>query len=250
MRKIIKSLMTPALLYRYRAYRAFWKGERELRILKDLISTNRVAIDVGANYGEYAYWLEKLCDKVVLFEPHPECVEFLTKCVSPSTDIYQMGLSNINDESILRIPIVGNSSAMTCRASLCSKAVSEFNSLDELAIRLVRLDDLNISDVGFIKIDVEGHEREVIEGAVNTIKTFMPNLQVEIEQRHLNSPIQDVFEYIESLGYDTYFYRNNKLTPLEFFDLNRDQIDVLAKSGGSDSLLHDSYVNNFIFMAK
>ena len=175
MRKIIKSLMTPALLYRYRAYRAFWKGERELRILKDLISTNRVAIDVGANYGEYAYWLEKLCYKVVLFEPHPECVEFLTKCVSPSTDIYQMGLSNINDESILRIPIVGNSSAMTCRASLSSKAVSEFNYLDALAIRFVRLDVANISGVCFIKSGVDVHEREIMRGAGNGTNTFMPS---------------------------------------------------------------------------
>jgi FkbM family methyltransferase len=250
MRKLLKSLLSPGILYMYRAHRAYWFGECELQFLKELVPADRVAIDVGANYGEYTYWLEKLSYKVALFEPHPECVEHLKQCVSPSTDIYQMGLSNRSDESVLRIPIDGNSSAVICRASLSNKAVSEFDLLDELSIKLARLDDLNINDVGFIKIDVEGHEREVIEGAEKTIRNFKPNLQVEIEQRHLDCPIQEIFGYIESLGYDSYFYRGKKLTKLVEFDLKRDQIDMLAKSSFSVSLLNEGYVNNFIFLAK
>lgn len=250
MRKLLKSLLPTGILYMYRAHRAYWLGERELHFLRELVPADLVAIDVGANYGEYAYWLEKLSNKVCLFEPHPECVEYLKQCVSPSTDIYQMGLSNRSDDSVLRIPIDDNLSAVTARASLSNKAVSEFGSLDMLSVKLARLDDLNINDVGFIKIDVEGHEREVIEGAEETIRKFKPNLQVEIEQRHLECPIHEIFGYIESLGYDCYFYRGKKLTTLAEFDLKRDQIDVLANSSSSESLLNGNYINNFIFLAR
>ena len=48
------------------------------------------------------------------------------------------------------------------------------------------------SNVGFIKIDVEGHEHAVLEGATKTIKRNMPNLLVEMEEKHNKIPINEM----------------------------------------------------------
>ncbi len=249
MKNFIKSLASDGFLYKYRANRAYWTGERELRLLKSLVHRDKVSIDVGANFGEYAYWLEKLCDKVILFEPHPECAAYLKRCIRPSTELYSLGLSDVDNEAILSIPIDLNSNAVTCRASLSKKAVAGFESLNEMPITLARLDNFGIDNVGFIKIDVEGHELEVIKGAEKTIKKCRPTLQVEIEQRHLNCPIQQIFEYIQSLGYDAFFYRDSKLTKFSEFDLERDQLSILEDTSDTGTLLSEKYVNNFLFFS-
>ena len=47
-------------------------------------------------------------------------------------------------------------------------------------INVIKLDSFNFSKVDLIKIDVEGREAEVLEGAVNTIKTHKPVLMIEV----------------------------------------------------------------------
>ena len=47
-----------------------------------------------------------------------------------------------------------------------------------------RLDDLALGDVGFVKIDVEGHELAVLRGAAETLQRNRPPLLVEAEERH------------------------------------------------------------------
>ena len=51
-----------------------------------------------------------------------------------------------------------------------------------------KLDNIQIKNIGFIKIDVEGHELEVIKGAKETINKYNLILLVEIEKRHSKRP--------------------------------------------------------------
>ena len=50
----------------------------------------------------------------------------------------------------------------------------------EIPVKVVRLDDEGLGNVGFMKIDVEGHEYEVIDGARALLARCRPNLLVEI----------------------------------------------------------------------
>lgn len=61
-----------------------------------------------------------------------------------------------------------------------------------------RLDDIYKGVTSFIKIDVEGHELQVLKGAENTIKKFMPTILIEIHDFE-NSEVPN---YLKSLGYD------------------------------------------------
>ena len=72
------------------------------------------------------------------------------------------------------------------------------------------LDSYNLTNVGFIKIDVEGHEKEVLEGSVETIKNNnYPKILFESWDEHQeknNFPAiklrQELFDFIKSLGYN------------------------------------------------
>ena len=86
-------------------------------------------------------------------------------------DSYNIALSNKTGSVDLLIP-KGSKGFSNQGASLSSiKVQGEHKSI---SIEAKRLDEYNFLDVDFIKIDVEGHDHEVIEGARETIKKFKP----------------------------------------------------------------------------
>lgn len=107
-----------------------------------------------------------------------------------------------------------------------------------------RLDDLPLRDIGFIKIDVEGFEREVIEGARETLARDRPRLLIEIEEYHTRRPIEDDLAFVEGLGFRGYFLKQHEvLTPLSSFDPDAQH----RKAHNRDRL---NYVYNFIFLPR
>ena len=63
----------------------------------------------------------------------------------------------------------------------------------EREVEVIALDDLDLDDVGFVKIDVEGHELEALAGAERLLGAQRPTVVLEAEQRHIDHPISDVF---------------------------------------------------------
>ena len=63
-----------------------------------------------------------------------------------------------------------------------------------------RLDSLSIDNVGFMKIDVEGHEESVIIGAEQTIRRCRPILLIEAENRHREGAVQKITRRLENWG--------------------------------------------------
>ena len=79
-------------------------------------------------------------------------------------------------------------------------------------IRTKKLDDvLPDNKIGFIKIDVEGHEENVLNGAVKIIKKNKPVLLVEIEEKHSKKNVKETINFINSLGYKSYYLTNLNL---------------------------------------
>ncbi len=101
------------------------------------------------------------------------------------------------------------------------------------------LDSCALTNVGFIKIDVEGYEAEVLAGARGTIQHFRPTLLIEIEERHTGCPLRDSIGEIESLGYRAHFLRDHALHSIEDFDVSRHHT---APTSPLD------YVFNFVFL--
>jgi hypothetical protein len=104
-----------------------------------------------------------------------------------------------------------------------------------------RLDDYQLSDVGFIKVDVEGFEGAVLRGGLSTIRRDQPNILVEIEERHKPGAIAATAALLREVGYEGFFYRRGELRPLSTFD--RVSLQSVDHIGGK----HSQYINNFIF---
>jgi FkbM family methyltransferase len=217
--------------------------EVEMSVVKLLVSPGDHVIDVGGNRGLYAYHFWRLGAVVDVFEPNPICSEILNAWADDksSVNIHSVGLSKLAGETMLNIPIDLLGIEHDASGSIEN---NDFSNSRCQKIPLATLDSFMFKNVSFIKIDVEGHESSVLEGAKLTILSSKPVLLVEIEQRHIHKPIADVFEEIGKLGYQGFFMKAKKLIPLDFFNLNAHQ--SIQYFGGAKV----DYINNFLFLPK
>jgi len=224
-----------AARYRYRQIRG--RLEEEMAWIDRLIPPGRRAIDVGANKGIYTYLLAKHCEHVEAFEPLPDCAEAIRRCAHPRITLHEYGLSDQAGVSTLFLPI-HEGRKVDGYATLHKTDAPHA----EINIVLRRLDDFEFSDVSFIKIDVEGHELAVINGARETILSEKPVMLIEIEQRHHAGPISEVIHTCIQLGYAGYFVAGKQLQPIESFEPQIHQSSLAANGDLA------AYINNFIFI--
>ena len=220
--------------------------EPELKIIPYFLSDTGAAFDVGANRGEYTYVLEGSVgpENVFAIEPVAHLSRELRR-LFPRVHVLRMALSNGPGTLSLKTPVV-NGSPLWTRSTL-ERFVEEGEtgalvedvpvlSLDQLC------EQLQVRKVQLIKIDVEGHEESVLEGARNILKTSRPVLLVEIEQRHHTKPITEIFAGLEEQGYvGAYFDRTTpSMRSLKTFSVQEHQ--------DTKNIGNSRYINNFFFV--
>ena len=173
------------LRIRERAWREKRKGEKEIKIIPNLLVNCNRAIDIGANVGVWSYWLSKYAKQVESFEPNPKIFNVLKNIKIKNVNSYNIALSNKSGSVDLLVP-KGSKGFSNQGASLSSIKVQGEHK--RISIEAKCLDEYNFLDVDFIKIDVEGHEHEVIEGAQETIKKFKPTMVIEMEENIIEFP--------------------------------------------------------------
>ena len=234
--------------------RSFWRdyyfrGEFELKILAKYITKENTAIDVGGNIGTYSYHLSRLARKVVTFEPNPEYVDTIVRLGLPNVSVEQVALSNASGEINLRIPIAAGGNADRGMASVSAEAVPDTSLSRIIEVPMKRLDDYQIADVGFIKIDVEGHEEGVLAGAWDTIARDRPALLIEIEERHNQGGIKRISDLLATIGYEGFFFHHGKQFPIkQFVELVHQPADLIWDKNKYDRRTFP-YVNNFLFVS-
>ena len=242
-KRLSHRLIPPSVLKHQIAHRNWRRGEIEIRYLDRLVNPTQASIDIGAYLGAYTYYLAKLTKHVHAFEPQLYCNRFLSKAFGTNVSIYDCALSNYEGQVAMRhagdaIPNQG--------ASLESGEKTHHSPLDNassMTVEVKRLDSFGLSDIGFIKIDAEGEETNVLEGAEETIANNRPTLLIEIEQRHRQGDIYEVFRGIEALGYRGEFICDGEIRSLKTFSVDHHQHARLAGDRTKP------YINNFIFRA-
>ena len=245
MKKFIKNNLSPKYLIHLLAWKNFFFGEPEIKFLKNIVNKEKTAIDIGANRGIYSYFLSKLAKDVIAYEPNPKMFNFLLKAKIKGVKINNIALSDSKRISFLKIPIF-NDVEVDGWASL-SKNFDEGLKKSYVEVNVDTLDNKSHKNVGFIKIDVEGHEEAVINGARNLIKMNKPTLLIEIEQQHIKKPIKEIFYQIIEFGYCGFFLINGNLIDIHKFDLGNNQSNDPKKSTNNKM---SKYINNFIFLPK
>lgn len=163
---------------------------------------NKDIIDAGAFTGDTALPLSKITNKnVYAFEPFNDSFELLQKNIA-SNNIDNIipvnkSLGNINGERTLYL---SGSNVQGITSNPNTRPYDNELTVEEITVdKFVEENDL---DVGYITIDVEGAERDLLNGAINTIKTQKPILSVSMYHS-----IDDYFEIIPwianlNLGYE------------------------------------------------
>ena len=212
-----------------------------MKFIDLIVQNNNRVIDIGGNRGIYAYQLWRRGARVEVFEPNPTCYRVLEVWAAdkPNVNVHSVALSNRAGSANLHIPIDGSGVEHDASASI---EHSGFAKARDQLVPLRTLDSYQFEGVSLIKIDVEGHEYSVIEGAEKTIVSSRPALLIEIEQRHIDRPIEAVFGKILEFGYQGFFMGILGLIPLEEFDAARHQSMENFGTG------KNSYINNFLFL--
>jgi len=223
--------------------------EPELLLLDNFIKRGDVCFDIGANKGYYTYKFEQLTESrnIYTFEPILSNYKFLKKMFQ-KCNVFNFALSNKNCISQFKIPIV-NKKLLHTRGKLNFKIIEENETgFETINVKCRTLDSFilkqNIKKINLIKIDVEGNELNVINGAIETIKKFKPTILIEIEQRVHDFDINKIFNFIINLGYQIDFYDLKKMEfqPIEKFSVPKHQ--------NNDKIKSSEYINNFFCIPK
>lgn len=230
----------PALYWRMHTWLNQGPFEPEVGLLPLLCDKNKTSIDIGANYGGYLHFMLPHSKDCIGFEPIPELAACLRRGFKwQAVRILPQALSDVCRKAKLRHAVYhpGFSTIEPSNSFQGKIRHSQEVALPEVEVK--NLDSFHMENVGFMKIDVEGHEIEVLRGAKATLQRCRPNLLVEIEERHRQGSICMVTEFLIGIGYRAYFWKE-KLLPFAMFDPVKHQNPQHQKD----------YVRNFIFMRR
>lgn len=159
----------------------------------------RCAIDVGANHGYYSYKMAQRFERVCAFEANSKIDYDLRHFRKPNIRLYSYGLSDAKRSTDLYVP-VRNGVPYIGWASLTNRNLTFADTFDLVGVELQRLDDqpfVHEMPVDLIKVDVEGHELEVLRGGLETIRRDKPVLILEDNQEQREA----IRSLLEGLGY-------------------------------------------------
>ena len=194
----------------------------EIKILNKLINTKSSTkfIDIGANCGFYSFQFAMQNLEVLAFEPNSEALLKMNKTITKNQNlkdrikVFPYGLSNINSKMNMRSMVkydyiqTGGSGITTDKVSKNYSYVvyeGEFKIGDQV---------LNFKrDNLAIKIDVEGHELNVLKGIQNLLKSNKCIIQIEIFEKNFDSVNSYLINYNFTLvdkfkQRSNYFYFN------------------------------------------
>lgn len=178
--------------------------KEELNILSDLLGligidkANATAVDVGSNIGNHSIFFAEVFKKVYSIEPSYHSFRLLSMNLEPypNAEALHCGLGDKAGEAVLSENIGNYGSA---------SAIYNGNTGEGTSISLTTLDSVfsDVSEIGLIKIDVEGMEYSVLKGGVETLRKHEPVLAFE---QHESDFIGGTFEtpstrLLKELGY-------------------------------------------------
>jgi FkbM family methyltransferase len=230
----------------WRALKARWRDQKaELAIIRAHIRPGDTVCDIGAHKGSYLFWLSRWVrhGRVVAFEPQPSLADYLRKIIArmhvTNVTLEQKGVSSFTGQQTFFIPAPNSPGASLVQS------VGSSETGQKLTIDVVALDDYFVAGekISLIKIDAEGAELAIFQGAARILKDSRPVLVFECESRHLETgSVFDVFSYLGTLGYRGQFLQNGALRPLAEFDPA-----VHQKQSGPRFWNAAGYCNNFVF---
>jgi FkbM family methyltransferase len=201
LREKLMMLTPPSWFYRRLIAEEARAGEPELAHLANLLPRGGTAIDIGANRGVYAYALAGIADRVIAFEPNPDYAFFARWMLRGRAEVHEVALSDARGHGTFHVPLSDQGMVLHLAGSL-KQTHSQFRNRNSYDVKIRTLDDFGFKDVRFVKADVEGSEREVLDGARATIARDRPLILLELLSGTHEDPAGLTAEICESFGYE------------------------------------------------
>lgn len=201
-----------------------------IKNLKD----NDIFYDIGANYGFYTYLSLEFCKEVHSFEPLPTVFKELENNLSTVNKVFlnNVAISNIN--GLINLYLSVSSDVSTINEEILE--ITPYKYFDKVKVKAITLDEYinNHSKPTVIKMDAEGAESMIIEGARQFLKNNSPIITMEVwsGENGKNISMRSV-EMLRNLGFQSYYI---------------DSQGELQKARGDLSKLPRLYGDNFIFL--
>jgi len=169
----------------------------ELKLFDRFVQSGDTVLDIGANIGTHTLWFANKVGSsgfVMAFEP--QRLLFQTLCANmalnsiQNVDCRQLGVGYA--KRLVKIPILDPLK----KNNFGGLSIDGHEDGEKTAV--CRVDDIGLARCDFIKIDVEGMEPEVLQGAMNTIVGCRPILYLELD-RDENVEFLQIF--LEELKY-------------------------------------------------
>lgn len=240
----------------------FWEPHIE-KFLKVNLSKDDVFLDAGSNYGYHSIVSSLLCKKVYSFEPQKALFDIQNLSIQKNNisnvETFNLGLGNeIKKSEMLYIDYNQSS-------NFGDLSIGEGGN----EIEITTIDNLNLDKLDCIKIDVQGYEKFVVQGGLETISKCKPTFIIEFEDHHLRKfsySSEELIKFMVELEYFPYLLQYHYPSDIVFVhesrksyftEKNIDYIDQLTENnnlnfclnfGVNKKLVYDNWeiATNFI----
>jgi FkbM family methyltransferase len=181
-------------------YGEYSEGEADL--FGQVLQTANVIVEVGANIGAHTVFLaQRIGPTGFIWAFEPQRIVFQNLCAN-------IVLNNLTNVSCLPVA-VGSQRGTIHVPILDATQENNFGALSLGAfdvgemVPLITLDSLEVAACHFLKIDVEGMEKQVLQGATELVRRHRPILYIENDRQDQSD---ELIRYVDSLNYSMYWH--------------------------------------------
>ena len=187
----------------------------EEKLFKKYVDPNKNVIDVGGCLGVMAICLSQLTNKYVyVYEPNPVSFDIL-KTNLENNNINNVIAHNYGIGDTLTETKIIYSHPQNIGQTMLAVNKDQIKKSNGIKVDLFKLDDISVKNIGFIKIDVEGYELEVLRSGEKLFSNNDLILCIEYHGFNINgkevTTQSEVVEIMESYGYSVIDEKGNKL---------------------------------------
>jgi len=158
--------------------------------------------------------MRKYARHVYAYEPHPELADRLARLL-PDVTVRCAAVSDSTGTLTLRVPIWDGRSTHELGSVVID--YRRWTKVHEYNVPAIRVDDEDMNDIGFIKIDVEQHEVSVLQGAMGKIRGCRPSILSEANALIYPKELPDMFDFVTKESYKGFFKFHNNYLPFAQF---------------------------------
>ena len=197
-------------------YGEFSVGEQEL--FQRVVYPGQIVVEVGANIGAHTVELARMVGpEGEVHALEPQRIVFQTLCANLAlnqlTNVHALQAAVGARAGTLLVPAIDPAT----RANFGGVSLHNVDAGEP--VPLLTLDSLDLPACHFLKVDVEGMEVDVVEGARNTIDTYRPLMYLENDREERS---QELLGLVLDMDYAIYWHLPRLFNPANFFGVQED----------------------------